>query len=130
MSAPLRRPAPVLLVSPAPWLAPEPEAEDAQGQTGGTGVPHNETNCPLPRNATWNDNTLLTIAEKISLIQEYQRERDGDPRGLTASGLAAFIKNIGVKLASRQGFRSYHFLRGTPFKTDESGLMFVLREDQ
>ena len=118
------------VVPPAPWLAPEPEAVDAQGQTCGTGVPHNETNCPLPRNATWNDNTLLTIAEKTSLIQEYQRERDGDPRGLTASGLGAFIKKKGVKLASKQGFLSSHFLRGTPFKTDESGLMIVPREGQ
>jgi len=118
------------VIPPAPWLAPIPEADDARGQTSGTGVPHNATNRPLPRNATWNNNTPLTIAEKTSLIQEYQRERDGDPRGLTASGLGAFIKKKGLKLASKQGFLSSHFLRGAPFKTDESGLMIVLREDQ
>ena len=78
------------VVPPTP-LAPVLEAEDARGQTSGTGVPHNATNRPVPRNATWNNNTPLTIAEKTSLIQEYQRERDGDPRGLTASGLGAFL---------------------------------------
>ena len=79
-------------VIPPTSLAPAPEANEAPGQTGGTtGGPHNETNRPLPRNATWADNTPLTDAEKTSLIQAYQAERGGDPRGLTAAGLGAFI---------------------------------------
>lgn len=112
-------------VIPPTSFAPVPEADDAPGQEGGTGGPHNETNRPLPRNATWADNTPLTDAEKTSLIQEFQVERDGDPRGLTASGLMGFIKDRGVKIASRKGFLSSHFLRGTPFTMSTDGLKII-----
>ena len=106
-------------------LAPEPEADDAPGQTGATGGTHDKTNIPLPRNATWENNTPLTDAEKTSLIQQYQLERDGDPRGLTAAGLGVFIKGRGVKLASKKGFLLSHFLRGTPFTMSSDGVTII-----
>ena len=106
----------------APWLAPEPEADDERGQTSTVyQVPHNEINCPLPRNATWANNIPLTDAEKTTLIEEYQHERHEDPRGLTASGLALFIKGKGVKIQSKHGILRSHFLRGTPFTMSYDG---------
>jgi hypothetical protein len=112
-------------VIPPTSLAPVPEADEAPGQTGGTGGPHDETNRPLPRNATWTNNIPLTNAERTSLIQEYQLERHGDPRGLTAAGLGVFIKGKGVKLASKRGFLLSHFLRGTPFTMSSDGVMII-----
>ena len=118
------------VVPPAPWLAPEPEAEDEREQTSTVyQVPHNEINRPLPRNATWANNIPLTDTEKTTLLEEYQRERHGDPRGLTASGLAVFLKGKGVKLQSRKGFLQSHFLPGTPFLMSADGLKIIPRED-
>ena len=119
------------VVPPAPWLAPESDAEDARGQTSTVyQVPHNEINRPLPRNATWANNIPLTNAQKTALIEEYQHERRGDPRGLTASGLALFIKGKGVKMQSKQGILRSHFLRGTPFTMSYDGLMIRPPADQ
>ena len=119
------------VVPPAPWLAPEPEAEDARGQTSTVyQVPHNEINRPLPRNATWANNIRLTDAEKTTLIEEYQHERHGDARGLTASGLGAFLKGKGVKMQSRNGFLRSHFLPGTPFTMSYDGVMILPPSDQ
>ena len=109
-----------------------PEAEVARGQTSGTGVPHNEMNRNRrdvgPRNATWANNIPLTDAEKVTLIREYQHERHGDPRGLTAPGLGAFIKEKGVKL--RKGYLQSHFLHGTPFFMSTNGVKIIPLEDQ
>ena len=117
------------MVPPAPWLAPESEAEDKRGQTRTVyQVPHNEINRPLPRNATWANNIPLTDAEKTTLIEEYQHERHEDPRGLTASGLGAFIKEKGVKL--RKGYLQSHFMAFTPFKMSADGVKIIPPEDQ
>ena len=109
-----------------------PEAEDARGQTSGTGVPHNEMNRNRrdvgPREATWANNIPLTHAERIKLIREYQHERHGDPRGLTASGLGTFIKEKGIKL--RKGYLQSHFMAFTHFKMSADGVKIIPPEDQ
>ena len=81
----------------------------------------------IPR---WIDSgELLTLADKANLIAEYQRVREGDPRqrGMTASGLANFVRARGVSLASKQGALGEYFLEGTEFTLDVPGTMVVPR---
>ena len=76
---------------------------------------------------------LLALASSGALVphvQFDQRERHGDPRGLTASALAVFLKGKGVKLQSRKGFLQSHFLPGTPFLMSADGLKIIPPEDQ
>ena len=81
-----------------------------------------------PRHATWANNIPLTDSEKTAVIRAYQQERRGDPRGLTASGLGAFIKESGIKL--RKGYLQSHFMACTPFKMAADGVKIIPLEDQ
>ena len=90
-----------------PWEQPEPDGEPVEQQA-------EPPVGALPRDPRWENGALLTNAEKISLIEEYQSERAQDLRGVTAAGLGVFIKEKGVQLA--KGFLGSRFLDGTPFK--------------
>ena len=99
------------------------EAAEEAGPTMAAAGPPNETNRHLPPNASWANNIRVTNEEKISLIQEYQLEREGDPRGLTSSGLVVFIKGKGVKM--KKDHLSSHFLPGISFTMTSDGTAII-----
>ena len=94
--------------------------------TGRNGCPINR--CHGPKRPTWESNgAVLTDTEKTTLVEDYERARAGDDRGMTASGLGVFIRMRGVLMQSRMGCLGTKFLNGTPFKITPDGLTIVRR---
>jgi choline dehydrogenase-like flavoprotein len=92
--------------------------------TGRTGCPINR--CHGPKRPTWGKNgPELTNTEKTTLVEDYERARAHDDRGMTASGLAVFIRQRGVRMQSRMGYLGTVFVNGTPFEISPNGIEIV-----
>ena len=79
---------------------------------------------------TWGPGgTVLTANERTELVKAFalEREHDEHNRGVTASGLAVFLRNQGVSMQSRKGNLGSIFLPGTPFKISSDGTKILPR---
>ena len=91
--------------------------------------PEPQTEPKATRIPTWAENGVpLTLEEKTSLIHDYQRAREHDVRGVTASGLAVYIKERGVLL--QKGCLGSRFLERPHFKVTPDGVMNTDPEPQ
>ena len=113
-------------------IPPEPDGEPAVPRANNEPA-LNRLGCPInrchgPKRPTWGENgPELTNMEKTELIHEYERDRAHDVRGMTASGLAVFIRERNVCMDSRKGYLGTVFLNGTAFKISANGTAIVRR---